>query len=122
MTDLTALNALLDEDEAAAKSATPGPWRAVTSAELEEIRNDPDREEDPRPWTRPTMGEDESRSDGDKIHISRHDPMRVLRDGQRDRAIIAECERTLAFEDYGYALASSILRIMADWAADLKSD
>jgi len=82
MDDLIAfVTARLDEDEAAAQAATPGPWRAVTSAELEEMRQrDDDAPEDARPWTRPVMSEDESRSDGDRIHIARHDPARVLRE------------------------------------------
>ncbi len=93
---LAFLNARLDEDEAAAKAATPGPWFALTRAEVQRIRAK--GEDGPEEtWTAavggvPVMSDDESRSDADRIHVALHDPARVLREVGVKRNLIAEYE------------------------------
>lgn len=54
----------------------------------------------------------------DAMHIARWDPARVLAQVAADRALIAECERTLSDEDHGWALAETVLRIRATAYAD----
>ena len=77
MTDLIAfLNARLDEDEAAAEAADPGPWESTA----------------PSLWVdAPAAGIIvQTRHFEDAAHIARHDPARVLREVEAKRAIMAE--------------------------------
>jgi hypothetical protein len=113
--DLVAfLAARLDEDEAAAREATAGPW------EWEQEIKDPAEWGDdglhlvskavtwmdsggggPHPtvvlsgWGHDAWGLNVE--DGDKAHIARHDPARVLRDVAAKRAILAEYKESLQF-------------------------
>lgn len=89
--------ARLDEDEAIARAATPGPWAAparvmdgnvVTSLTYPGGANG-------YVGGVPVMSDDESRSWADQEHIARHDPGRVLREVEAGRAILAmyeECD------------------------------
>lgn len=82
MTDLIAfLNARLDEDEAAARAAMPGPWWTLNVAR----RREPEFLLD-QAWR-------------DTEHIARHDPDRVLREvaAKRKRlALYLDAKETLA--------------------------
>ena len=83
MTDVWAafVAARLDEDEAAAKAATPGPWHAAG----EDILS---RAGDPY-WTGACAA---NAAGADAAHIARHDPARVLREVKAKRAIMAMWE------------------------------
>jgi hypothetical protein len=119
------VDARLDEDEAAARAATPGPWRAITSTELEELRNrEPvdEKDEDPRPWTRPVMSEDESRSDGDRVHIARHDPVRALREVEAKRAIITAVWQYEAQIDGEWGCCHNATEIAAGYCPEHRPD
>ena len=112
MDDLIAfVAARLDEDEAAAKKAVPGPWRwadwSATFGTLEQERNTLEHSPGSRPFpavaerdretTRVLRLEDPLEIDPDQEasadHIARHDPARALRqveDGRRLLAAYAE--------------------------------
>jgi hypothetical protein len=80
MDDLTAfITARVDEDEAAAKTATAGPWGATG----EDILSC-----SPHPAWAGACVANAGGADGD--HIARHDPARVLREVAAKRAIVAE--------------------------------
>ena len=108
MSDLMAfLSARLDEDEAAAKAATPPPWRAAG----EDILSDTD---DPH-WAGACAA---NASGADAVHIARHDPVRVLREVEAKRNILARYEDCLARQedqDYPYAPAAEQAREYEDF-------
>lgn len=92
------LKARLDEDEAAARRATPGPWVSESSGP-----------------TGPVVMDAESRDARDHVarcphflaafdaeHIARHDPARVLADVAAKRAIV---ERHTPYPDAGAPFA-----------------
>lgn len=101
------IKARLEEDEAAAKKAVPGPWRwadwTAMFGTLEQERNTlehspgsppfPAVAERDRETTRVLRLEDPLEIDPDQEasaeHIARHDPARVLREVEAKRAIVA---------------------------------
>jgi hypothetical protein len=95
------LRARLDEDEEAARAATPGPW---------EWKHEHGEPWQPRPdgWL-DYSGEYLAAADGkstlfgpgmtphaDADHIARHDPSRTLREVEAKRVLIADYERFIA--------------------------
>lgn len=90
------LTARLDEDEAVAKAATPGPWRHNPNKHWRKPGT---------PWFEEAVfagpigseancvagtGEtDDPQSMADAVHIARHDPARVLAEIAAKRAIVA---------------------------------
>ena len=90
MDDLVAfVRARLDENEAAAKAATPGPWHALTTAEVRRVgakgEDQPEETWAAAVGGRPVMSADESRHDADCVHIALHDPARALREVEAGR-------------------------------------
>ena len=97
MTDLRDfIAARLEEDEAAARAATPGPWH--WSHDVGDMCNDPEcpygqlwgrsGDYDAQIWD--VHGFDVKEGDkADADHIARHDPARVLREVKAKRAILA---------------------------------
>jgi hypothetical protein len=80
MTDLIAfITARLDEDEAAANAAAPGPWS----------RSGPYVGAEPGIIVQARFSEDAA-------HIARHDPARVLREVEVGRWMLSETERWMA--------------------------
>jgi hypothetical protein len=78
VTDLEAFaNARLDEDEAAAIAATPGPWLATGEDILSRA--------DDRHWAGACAA---NASGADGAHIARHDPARALREVEAGRRIL----------------------------------
>ncbi len=113
MSDLVAfLNARLDEDEAAAKAATSGPWQWDRREEYGEWGDrGPKLMSLTATWMSPEgtgpypvtvvsgYGYDAygiGVEDADAAHIARHDPARMLREVEAKRKILAEYERTRA--------------------------
>jgi hypothetical protein len=72
---VTFLRARLDEDEAAARLATPGPWHCGDGG-----------------WIVPVARADIYASQQNAAHIARHGPARVLADVAAKRALIADLE------------------------------
>jgi len=96
MTIVEFVNARLDEEERAAKAATPGPWRhnpnkhwhRPGSVEFEEsVFAGPDGSE--ATFVAGTGPSDDPQSMADAAHIALHDPARVLREIKAKRAIVA---------------------------------
>lgn len=90
--DLVAFfSARLDEDEAIAQAATPGPWEVDNENYAEAIRtlDEGDSVVSGGRWggEAPVFGTD------DALHIARHDPARVLADVTAKRAIIESFNR-----------------------------
>lgn len=86
--DLVAfLRARLDEDEAIAKAATPGPW-TVDDETLAEAIHGPEHQDvvSGGRWG----GEATVFDTDDAVHIARHDPARVLADVEAKRRIVNE--------------------------------
>lgn len=117
MTLVELLQARLDEAEQAARSATPGPWKA----------------DDPT-WAETIYGPDHVavvaggrwggeasvfESTDDALHIARYHPARVLAEVEAKRRIVDLCAEALAFEGpHRYSpscadLAEDILRAQA---------
>ena len=90
---ITWLRACLDDDEKAAKAATPGRWRA------EPIHHGPNSGEPDWSITSETRtvvwGEESLERAGDAAHIARHDPTAVLADVAAKRAIVNRYAATL---------------------------
>ncbi|MFL1380021.1 MULTISPECIES: DUF6221 family protein [unclassified Nocardiopsis] len=81
MTIVDFLNARLDEDQAAARAAAPGPWKGENTKVF-------DNAGDPVADTgSPTTAE----------HITRHDPARVLREVALRRRIVREVDEYTRF-------------------------
>jgi hypothetical protein len=76
------LTARLDEDELAAKAATPGEWAALDGGVMSV--------EDGGQW--PVSETESTRDRGNRVHIARHDPARVLREVEAGRKILAAWE------------------------------
>lgn len=90
--------ARLDEDEAVAKAATPGPWLALDGG-VQSADNESQ-------W--PVGETDSERDRADRVHIARHDPARALREvaAKRKRLTLmieatAEMDKLLADEHAG---------------------
>lgn len=91
----------LDEDEAAAKAAAEidvPPWRADWA------------HDDGYADLRARDGEFIAYNEGTltreaALHIARHDPARVLREVEADRALLAELERARTFSDHMFSSA-----------------
>lgn len=84
MTIVDFLNARLDEEQAAARAAAPGPWRADGgSAKVFDGAGTPVAEAGDSPAT--------------ADHIARHDPERVLREVALRRRIVREVEEYTRF-------------------------
>lgn len=66
------VSARLDEDEAAARAAAPGPWRGHEAGG----------------WREVLLAKGISLNAADAEHIARHDPARVLREVAAKRAIL----------------------------------
>lgn len=49
----------------------------------------------------------------DRAHIEANDPRDVIARCDSDLAILDEINRTFAYEDYGHALADSVVRLLA---------
>ena len=94
-TDLIAfLNARLDEDKAAAAKAQKkrrSPWRVIDSIRMRVISGSPNRD----------LVVAETPGDGIADHIARHDPARVLREIEADRALLAKLRQV---EEFGERL------------------
>ncbi len=73
--------ARLDEDEAAARAATPGEWAALDGGVMS-VENES--------W--PVSSTESARNREDRVHIARHDPARVLREVEAKRKILAAYE------------------------------
>jgi len=90
---VTWLRARLDEDELAARAAgrtddgRGGEWTAAGLRSAYDARVDD--------------------------HIARHDPARVLAEVEAKRRVVDECDRTLTYEDHGYAISDMVLRLLA---------
>ena len=69
--------ARLDEDEAAARAATPGEWAALDGGVMS-VENES--------W--PVSSTESARNREDRVHIARHDPARVLREVEAKRKIL----------------------------------
>jgi hypothetical protein len=92
------LDAQLNEDEAAAFAATPGPWRTHqaphrtnvvrSEAELDRIGTAGGRMDMPT-FTGQTSNRSRARWEADASHIACHDPTRVLREVAATRRILA---------------------------------
>jgi hypothetical protein len=67
---------------------------------------------------RPTYSDIDGMSGREVAHIVTWDPERVLNEIAAKQRIIAEIERTLAYEDHGHALAQEVLRQMVVPYAD----
>lgn len=72
------LKARLDEDEAAARAATPGPWLALDGG----VQSAGDE------WQWPVADTDSARNREDRAHVARHDPARALREVATKRRIV----------------------------------
>ena len=81
---LTFLRARLDEDEAAAKWASKGPWKLRAGGYVVGGPNDRDGG--------PAVSVATGAQQWNGNHIIRHDPARVLREVAAKRELIAECE------------------------------
>lgn len=68
----------LDETEAIARAATPGPWIAIDSGVMAV---------DDETW--PVDATESARDREDRVHIAAHDPARVLREVEAKRRILA---------------------------------
>lgn len=75
----------LDDDERAARAATPGPWHAQDGG----VVSDDDEQ-----W--PVAETQSARDREDRVHIARHDPARVLREIDAKRRIIDQHKRYAA--------------------------
>lgn len=108
------LSARLDEDEAAVKAATPGPWAWEATGDKDNswavgLVQDDDEQ--------PLSGQIEHGQgvviDGvcesinghvpDADHIARHDPARSLREVEADRAILDRLDRAARYRDQVFA-------------------
>ena len=115
--DLAAfLAARLDEDEAIAKAALPGPWMTGKAAShlADEVVYGQSRDW-PDHIVQVCNVEYGHNKDADAAHITRHDPARVLREVAFKRAILAECVRALESIPHGHraVLAERVLRHLA---------
>jgi hypothetical protein len=125
------VTARLDEREAAARAATPGPWAHDPSKEW---FTDHDKLRAARAGVQQSGGEefvransadghvvgvaatgpsDDPQSMADADLIADHDPASVLADVDAKRRIVEQCQNTLDYEDYGYTLATETLRLLA---------
>ena len=86
------VGARLDEDEAAAKAATPSPWlhMHLGSEGCQVIRRQTSREG--RPWRLRFTSSDWSVDHANAEHVTRHDPARVLREVEAGRALLRRHE------------------------------
>lgn len=73
------LASCVDDDEAAAKAATPGPWLALDGGVQCAI--------DECVW--PVSQTESARDREDRVHIARNDPARALREAEFKRKVIA---------------------------------
>ncbi len=95
MTFVEFLNARLDEDEAAAKAATPGGWQARLSEYGPngewEIVTDAHEPSEPGRYVVYTGYEGGGvTSEQNAVHIARHDPARVLREVAAKRSLLTQ--------------------------------
>ena len=106
------LLARLDEDEAAARAATQGGWRA-DGEDIVLVSDDPH-------WNGTCIA-NASGYDGD--HIARHDPVRVLREVAAKRAILRDYQDCAEAAEYAGeimraardAYARSLMHLSAAW-------
>jgi hypothetical protein len=109
VTDIVAfLTARLDEDQAVAEAATPGPWRVdrppywtnvVVPEKGFEWVGVAGQRMDTRVFTGQTSNRGRAEWEADALHIARHDPARVLRDVAAARAIVAQYQAAAANAD-----------------------
>jgi hypothetical protein len=108
------LRTRLDEDEQRAKAATPGPWMPEGDDDTDdEVWTAHDGEHGELVGDTVAYVRGGERMRANVAHIARHDPARVLAEVDAKRRIIAECERTLAYEDHGHAVAEFVLQGLA---------
>ena len=98
MTDMVAfLNARLDEDEGAAKTATPGPWMTADGREWLADNVVFGQSVDWPGHIQQVCNVDYAQHKaGNAEHIARYDPARVLREVEAKRKIVTRYERSLA--------------------------
>ena len=101
------LRAQIDDDERAARAASPGGW---TYGDVDSVAGgslyDETRMIGSLHYEQPSDHDGSivrhllsHEADANGQHIARHDPARVLAEVARDRAILDACEETLARED-----------------------
>jgi hypothetical protein len=94
--------ARLDEREAAAKAALPGPWMA--------------REHEIRSWaSNPSKVAASYTFEAEGAHIALHDPARVLREVAAWRAILAEYAAALAAQNRMLASPAGDQSVTYEW-------
>ncbi len=111
------VSARLDEDEAAARAATPGPW-VVGWGEEGEWRyggHVASMGEEKRILLIMNTGYVRSRHVETATHIARHDPARVLREVEAVRAVVAAYEKSVRV--VGEGLSVSNRRLVLAFAA-----
>lgn len=101
------LTARLDEDEALAGIATPGPWRVETAPHrtnvvvpaegLDRVGTTGRRLDMPPIFTGQTASISRAQWEADAQHIARHDPVRVLREVEAKRRTLARHSPILTY-------------------------
>ena len=93
------LEARLDEDEAGAKACqSPSPWKTATHPADSWIVTDATGE--------PVIYDEGTPSLEEAAHIARHDPARVLRDVEADRALLSALGQARKFSDHMFSSPS----------------
>lgn len=125
MEDLIAwLRACLDDDEKAAKAATPGPWRHSPDKHWHRPGT-PEFEEsvfagpagDAATSVAGTGPSDDPQSMADAAHIARHDPAAVLADVEAKRAVldatVGEIDRYGTMPPEAHIMADEVVKALA---------
>ncbi len=119
------INARLDEDEKAAKAATPSPWNLrLHEADDKIMTESGDALIDAKSYEEVVI----EVSDEDLSHISRHDPARVLREVAAKREVLDVCKHVhghVSGNETADNLAESVLMSLANaWSthADFKPE
>ena len=93
------LEARLDEEETAARACqSPAPWKAATHPADSWIVTDATGQ--------PVIYDEGTPSLEEAAHIARHDPARVLRGVEADRALLSALEQARKFSDHMFSSPS----------------